>query len=121
MKSKNIKSFITSLTVIGAAMLLALPLNAARGGNGSGGFAGECPQGLVPGTRNTQDCTRSLDGTGSQSRNGSTEKGSKGGNGNSNGTRQAACDGSGSGSGNRYGGGNGQGTGDPENCPNNRP
>jgi len=126
MKTKHSPKYI-SLMVIGASLLLALPLEAARGGNGggSGGNGGQCPQGLTPGTRNMQDCTGAYNGSRSQSRRGSANQGETRGSGNGsqqNKTGTAPADGTGNrnGRGTGNGGGNGLGTGNPEDCPNNQ-
>lgn len=103
MKNKIARPLIRTCILLGVASLLALPLQAARGGNGGGGNAGECPQGFEPGTRAQQERVRPQDGTGSQYRN-KSGKGAK-----------QECDGTGQGR--KQGRGNGQGTGNPEDCP----
>ena len=118
MKTHIAHKYVKTLMIIGAGVLFALPLHAGRGGNGSGGNAGVCPQGFTPGTRNTQSCTPSQDGSGSKYGYGKTEDR---GSGSSQKSQAGARDGSGQKSGNRNGGGNGQGTGDPANCPNVNP
>lgn len=104
------KTKITKIIVLmGAATLLAMPLQAGKGG----GYAGECPNGFEPGTRAQQDRVRPLDGTGSQF----GKKGNKGPKENCDGTGQ----GQGQGKGKGQGGGRGAGNGNPEDCPNNQP
>ncbi len=112
MKTQIKTKSIQTLIILGSAFLLALPVQAGRGGSGNagggGGYGGECPNGYEPGTRAMEDCTRAQDGTGSQYRN----KGGKSG--------QQSCDGSGQGQQQKKGrgNGNGQGLGNPEDCPN---
>lgn len=109
MKQKIIPNIVKIVLAAGAVTLLAVPLQAGRGGNGAGGT---CPQGFEPGTRNVENCTG--DRAGAVANKGNAKGGQNKG--------QGACDGTGpqGGGGQGQGGkgqGGGQGTGNPEDCP----
>jgi hypothetical protein len=108
MKTKITQKLFSTIILLGAATLFALPLQAGRGNGGGGGGTGECPQGFEPGTGSIHDRTRALDGSGSQYGNKGATKGDKQGSGNRQGTNK----------GKGQNKGQGQGSGNPDECPN---